>query len=108
MLEWKEKIEEWQRKLLELEEKLKKEQEEKQTEEDLGHIRFLREVHFDDNDIDKIRDAINNGTDLIELSRQIKARLNGFATERGLSYPDAKRIFFKAFPELKSKLEGLL
>jgi len=113
LLEIKKKLEEYEKwrqeillKLTELEEKLKQKQEEKQTEDDLSHIRILREVHFDD--IDKIRESINNGADLIDLSRQIKARLNGFATERGLSYPDAKRIFFKAFPDLKDKLEGLL
>ena len=105
LAEWLEKGRELEEKILNLEKELQEKQEEKQTEEDLTHIRILREVYFDD--IEKILSAFSNGKHH-EAARWIKTRLNAFASERGLTLPHAKQLFFKAFPDLKEKLEVVL
>ncbi|AIY91137.1 hypothetical protein [Geoglobus acetivorans] len=98
-MKWKEEIEP---KILEMEEKLKEKQEKEEIEKNLPLIRKLREVVFDD-----IHEIMNNGK-IVSPEQAIKARLTTFATEHKLNYPDARDLFFKAFPELKGELGGRL
>ncbi|WP_456477911.1 hypothetical protein [Geoglobus ahangari] len=97
-MKWKEEIEP---KLLEMEEKLKEKQEKEEIEKNLPLLRKLKEVVFDD-----ISDILNDRR--IQPEQAIKARLTTFATEHKLSYPEAVSLFFKAFPDLKERLEGRL
>ncbi len=103
LLEYKQKFDEWELKILELEEKLKEKQEKQQLEEQLPLIRKLREVVFDD-----IEELLESNGRVVNPEHAIKTRLSVFATEHNLSYPEARDLFFKAFPELNGRLEGVL
>ncbi len=105
-LRWKEKI---LPKLQELEEKLKKEQEIKETEENLHLIRELREIVFTD-DLAKTPEEFFKRFEGREhdLSRAVKTLLSSWASEKQISYPEAVKLFFKAFPELKDCLKDIL
>lgn len=114
LLEIKKRLEEFEKwkeeiipKIQELEEQLRKQQEEKETEENLYLIRMLREVVFDEianEGFEKWASEVKFNTP----ENAIKARLHKFAAEHKLTFPEAKKLFFKAFPELKEVLEGKL
>ncbi len=103
LLEWNDKIKEWQERISEFEQILRERHEKQQLEEQLPLIRKLREVVFDD-----IDELMNSNGKVINPEQAIKARLTTFATENKLSYPEARDLFFKAFPELNGRLEGVL
>ena len=105
LLEYKEKFEEWERRLRELEENLKEKEEKEREEKYEPLIKKLREQVFDD-----LEDLLNSRR--VNPAHAIKVRLSVFASENNISLPEAKQLFFKAFPEynghLKSVLEGEL
>ncbi|RLI84560.1 hypothetical protein DRP07_00635 [Archaeoglobales archaeon] len=97
-----EEIEKSKKELEELKTKFEKEAEAQQIQEDLDLIRLLREKWFED--------LLEKGSSLNhllitkkydELVDKIESRLSAFAAENKLSLPEAKRLFKKAFPELK-------
>jgi DNA-binding transcriptional MerR regulator len=103
-LQWREEV---LPKLQELEEKLKQKQEQQELQDALPLIRELQLHVFDD-----IQDYANFEARCRRTGREpkdaIKARLSAWASEKQLSYPEAVNLFFKAFPQLKEKLEGRL
>ncbi|WP_456478175.1 hypothetical protein [Geoglobus ahangari] len=101
LLEYRKKFEEWESRLLELEQLLKEKQEAQQLEEQLPLLRKLKDVVFED-----INELMNSR--VVQPEHAIKARLTTFATEHKISYPEAVSLFFKAFPDLKERLEGRL
>ena len=101
--EWLEKARYFESKISEFEELLNEKQEKQQLEEQLPLIRKLREVVFDD-----IDELIESNGRVVNPEHAIKTRLSVFATEHNLSYPEARDLFFKAFPELNGRLEGVL
>ncbi len=108
LLEYKQKFEEWELKILEIEEKLKEQHEKQQLEEQLPLLRKLREVVFHDIEDLLEYDYYKQRQGLPPPEKAIKIRLTTFATEHNLSYPEARDLFFKAFPELNGRLEGVL
>ena len=104
-LRWKEEIEP---KLFEIEEKLKEKQEKELLEEQLPLLRKLREIVFHDIEDLLEYDYYKQRQGLPPPENAIKIRLTTFATEHNLSYPEARDLFFKAFPELDGRLEGVL
>ncbi len=82
---------------------------EKQKEvEELPLIREIREFLFVD-DISKTPEEFFNRFETVtDLAKSVRALLSAWATKKQLPYPQAVQLFFKAFPELKEKLEGRL
>ncbi|AIY89917.1 Clp protease/crotonase-like domain-containing protein [Geoglobus acetivorans] len=70
-------------------------------------IEILKNDVFDD--INALRKKLNNGTseyEKHEVVRFIKVRLTNFALENGLNYPEARNLFFKAFPDTEELLKN--
>ncbi|WP_456469240.1 hypothetical protein [Archaeoglobus sp.] len=85
-----------------------KEKKRKEIEE-LPLLRELREFVFTD-DLAKTPEEFFSrfdGRDA-DLRRSVRTLLSQWASEKQISYPQAANLFFKAFPELKEKLEGRL
>ena len=98
-------VEELKRELEKLKLELREKEEKKKEEKYEPLIKKLREQVFDD-----LEDLLNNRR--VNPAHAIKVRLSVFASENNISLPEAKQLFFKAFPEynghLKSVLEGEL
>ena len=102
-------IEEIKKELEELKAKLQEKQEQKEIEENLHLIRELREIVFDDIQqegwerwVEKVERDIRRG--LLQHSSPravIEARLSSWAAENKISLHEARKLFCKAFPELK-------
>ena len=108
LLEIKKKLEEFEKwkaevlpKLKELEEKLKEKQEEVESKDSSQLIRKLREQVFDD-----LVDLLNSRR--VNPAHAIKTRLHVFATENGITFPEAKKLFLRAFPEREDELRNLV
>ncbi|WP_456329619.1 hypothetical protein [Archaeoglobus sp.] len=102
--EWADKI---KPEIQELKEKLAEKQEQQELQDALPLIRELHEIVFED-----LQDYEEFEAHCRRLAREpadaIKVRLSKWAAEKQLSMPQAVNLFFKAFPELKEKLEGRL
>lgn len=101
LLEYKEKFEEWEKRLKELEQLLQEKEEKKREEKYQPLIKKLREQVFDD-----LEDLLNNRR--VNPAHAIKVRLSVFASENNISLPEAKQLFFKAFPEYNGHLKSVL
>jgi len=44
----------------------------------------------------------------VNPAHAIKTRLHVFATENGISFPEAKKLFLRAFPEREDELRKLI
>ncbi|WP_290595874.1 MULTISPECIES: hypothetical protein [unclassified Archaeoglobus] len=104
--EWAEKI---TPEIQELKQRLEKKQEQEKIKDELPLIRELQLTVFTD-DLAKTPEEFFKrfeGRDN-DLRRSVKVLLSNWASEKQLSYPEAVNLFFKAFPQLKEKLEGRL
>jgi len=83
--------------------KLQEKQEQQQNQD--GHIKLLRELF---NDLLEHGTMLNNlliSERYEELGDKVESRLTVFAAENQLSLPQAKELFYLAFPELRGKIK---
>ncbi len=110
LLEIKKKLEEFEKwkneitpKIKELEERVWEKQEQQQNQDE--HIKLLRELF---NDLLEHGTMLNNlliSKRYEELGDKVESRLTVFAAENQLSLPQAKELFYLAFPELRGKIK---